>query len=185
MERSSRRRNLTYFSEGAVRKRHDGDVSGQTTLEALDMEPSANETKPPLTCLPCHYTCATCVGPHNNQCSSCLDDARLFNETDTEPKFYCYPNTVVSQINAANWHYRLNIALAAVLLFVTCVSLYLVFSCLIKRWCRNSGHYNSNVAYNKLAVDEKQQSALEIEEEIHKAIKYLSESESEDDDLNL
>ncbi|XP_075979647.1 furin-like protease 1 isoform X2 [Anticarsia gemmatalis] len=180
-ERSSRRRNLTIFSEGAVRKRQDGGVL--TALEALDMEPTANETKAPLTCLPCHYTCATCVGPNNNQCLSCLDDGRLFNETDTEPKYYCYPITVVSKISYADWHYKLNIVLSIVLFVIIAITSYFVLSCAFKRWCCG-GYYHSNVAYNKLAVDDKQQSAMEIEEEIHKALKDCSESES-DDDLNL
>ncbi|KAJ8718542.1 hypothetical protein PYW08_002779 [Mythimna loreyi] len=186
MERSSRRRNLTYYSEGAIMKRQYGDAPKQTALEALDMEPAANESaaKPPLTCLPCHYTCATCVGPHNNQCLSCLDDAQLFNETnETEPKYYCYQNTVVSQIKDANWHYKLNVALVVVLFVVSSACLYFMLSCVAKRYCCG-GYYKPNVVYNKLAVDDKQQSALEVEEEIHKALKDFSESES-DDDLNL
>ncbi|CAH1637274.1 unnamed protein product [Spodoptera littoralis] len=185
MERSSRRRNLTYFSEGTVMKRQDGGAPQHTALEALDMEPASNEsaTKPPLTCLPCHYTCATCVGPHNNQCLSCLDDAQLFNLTDTEPKFYCYPNTVLSKIKDADWHYRLNVALVVVLFVVSSACLYFLLSCVTKRYCCG-GYYKPNIVYNKLAVDDKLQSAAEVEEEIHKALKDYSESESEDD-LNL
>lgn len=167
-----------------MKRQYDG-APKQTALEALDMDTTANETaaKPPLTCLPCHYTCATCVGPHNNQCLSCLDDAQLFNLTDTESKFYCYPKTVMSQISDANWHYRLNVALAVVLFVVSSVCLYVMLSCLVKRYCCG-GYYKPNVVYNKLAVDDKLQSALEVEEEIHKALKDFSDSDS-DDDLNL
>lgn len=185
MERSSRRRNLTYFSEGTVMKRQDSGAPQQTALEALDMEPASNESasKPPLTCLPCHYTCATCVGPHNNQCLSCLDDAQLFNLTDTEPKYYCYPNTVLSKIKDADWHYRVNVALVVVLFVVSSACLYFLLSCVTKRYCCG-GYYKPNIVYKTLAVDDKLQSAVEIEEEIHKALKDYSESESEDD-LNL
>lgn len=182
-ERSSRRRNLTYFSEGVVTKRQDGASSAQTALEALDMEPSANISTTPLTCLLCHYTCATCMGPHHDQCLSCLDDAYLYNDTDTEPKFYCYSNTIVSQLKYANWHYKVNIILSVLLVGIISISLYVVISYFIKKWCCG-GYYHSNMAYNKLAVDDKQQSALEIEEEIHNALKDCSESES-DDDLHL
>lgn len=166
-------------------KRQDGDAPQQSALEALDMEPAANESaaKPPLTCLPCHYTCATCVGPHNNQCLSCLEDAQLYNLTDSEPKYYCYPKTVVSQIKEANWHYRLNVALVVVLFVVSSVGLYFSLSCAARKYCCG-GHYKSNIVYNKLAADDKQQSALEVEQEIHKALKDFSESDS-DDDLNL
>lgn len=163
-------------------KRQYADAPAQTALEALDMEPAANESgaNPPLACLPCHYTCASCVGPHNNQCLSCLDDAQLFNLTDTEPKYYCYQNTVMSQIKDANWHYRLNIALVVVLFVVSSACLYFMLSCVVKRYCFG-GYYKQNVVYNKLAVDDKTQSAMEVEEEIHKALKGDSESESEDD----
>ncbi|KOB67914.1 Furin-like convetase [Operophtera brumata] len=177
-ERSSRRRNLTYFSESAnaVSKREDGDDNKLT--EALDMEHAAAATLTPVTCLPCHNICATCAGPNNNQCLTCLDHAQL-----VLPKFNCSPNSVPSQISDANWHYGFNVALPVILFVVSFISLYCFMSCIFKRYC--GGHYNSKLgAYNKLAVDDQQQSALEVEEEIFKALKDYSESES-DDDLNL
>ncbi|XP_045501156.1 furin-like protease 1 isoform X2 [Colias croceus] len=182
MERSSRRRNLTALEPPALVKRQ-GDVTKPSALEALDMEP-ANSSAPRI-CLPCHYTCATCVGPHNSQCSSCLDDAQLYNKTDVEPKFYCYPNTVLPQISDADWHYKVNIILSIVLVVFGTVTLYVIVTCLQKTFCSN--HYNDNikVAYRELAVDDKLQTALEIEDEIHKAINNGSDSESEDDDLRL
>lgn len=180
-ERSSRRRNLTHFPESVVSKRQDGKF---TAMEALDLEPAGAAIKAPLTCFPCHYTCGTCSGPHNNQCLTCLDDAQLFNLTDIEPKSYCYPNSVLSQISDANWHYRIIVALSVVLFVVIFISLYFLMSCIFKRYCCG-GHFDSNLgAYNKLAADDKQQSAMEVEDEIFKALKDYSESESEDD-LNL
>lgn len=188
-ERSSRRRNFTYLESGgssAVIKRQG--VLKPTASEALDMEPTANYSKSPLICLPCHYTCATCTGPHNSQCSSCLDDAQLFNMTDVEPKFYCYPNTVLPQIDKANWHSKVNLILTISLILVCCVCFCILIICSLKRMgycCGNNYDSNIRIAYNKLAVDDKQQSAIEIEEEITKALnKYSSESESEDD-INL
>lgn len=182
MERSSRRRNLTIFSEGSLSKRQDGSLKS-SALEALDMEPYANSTKDPLICLPCHYTCATCAGPHDSQCVSCLDDAELFNSTDSVLKFYCYPKKVVSQISDVNWHYRLNVVLSLVLFCICFISLYFIISWTLK-WFYGTNNYNSNIAYNKLSSDEKQQSASEVEEEIRLALKDYSEGETEDD-LNL
>ncbi|XP_063627129.1 furin-like protease 1 isoform X2 [Cydia splendana] len=188
-ERSSRRRNLTYFETPQLRKRQGTDAPN--ALEAADMEALDTTAKSPLVCLPCHYTCATCSGPHNSQCLSCLDDARLFNMSDVEPRLYCYPNTVLPQIDNANWHYRLNIALSLALFIICFISLYFLTVCIIKKcgaYCCGS-HYssnlvNSNIAYNKLAVDETQQNEAEIEDEILQAIKYTSDSDSEDN-LNL
>ncbi|XP_063383230.1 furin-like protease 1 isoform X2 [Cydia fagiglandana] len=190
-ERSSRRRNLTYLETPQLRKRQGTDDDAPTALEAADMEALDTTAKSPLVCLPCHYTCATCSGPHNSQCLSCLDDARLFNMSDVEPRLYCYPNTVLPQIDNANWHYRLNIALSLALFIICFISLYFLTVCIIKKcgaYCCGS-HYssnlvNSNIAYNKLAVDETQQNEAEIEDEILQAIKYTSDSDSEDN-LNL
>lgn len=186
MERSSRRRNLTYFSEPVGLDKRDGlNVSKLTATEALDMEPLSDaKRKSPLVCLPCHYTCATCSGPRNSQCLSCLDDAQLFSLSNAETTFYCYPNTAVPQINNAHWHYKLNVVLGVILSAFGLVGLYIFVTFIIKRFgCFSATNYSSNikVAYNKLAVDDKYQSALEIEDEIQKAIKYSTDSESEDD----
>lgn len=177
MERSSRRRNLTYLevnSAPAVMKRQ---FTNPSAVEALDMEPLANNSKTPWICLPCHYTCGTCSGPHNSQCISCLDDAVLVNVTDVELKHYCYPNVVIAQMNN---DYEKTIAILVVSILVFILIVFCVATCILKR--KNS-NYNSNinVAYNKLSTDDKYQSAIEIEEEIHKALKQSSDSESEDD----
>ncbi|XP_045775759.1 furin-like protease 1 isoform X1 [Maniola jurtina] len=192
IERSSRRRNLTFLETGdssVAMKRHSV-VAKPAATEAFDMEPLANHSRTPLFCLPCHYTCATCTGPQNSQCSSCLDDAQLYNSTDFEPKYYCYPKAVLPQIDMAKWHYKMNVNLVvALIILVSFISLYAIV-CVLKRlgFCFSRNNYDSNIKtayeYNKLAVDEKQQSAIEIEEEIHKALnKYSSESESDDDHL--
>lgn len=184
MERSSRRRNLTYLSEGSITKRQGIG----TAIEAADMEPTANPPKSPLICLPCHYTCATCSGPHDSQCVSCSDDAQLMNKTETEPLFYCYPRAILPQLNNADWHYKVNVGLSIILFLICSILLYFLIACIMKRCgvlcCCNNYDSNIKIAYNKLASSEKQQSSLEIEEDIHKALNDTSESES-DDDLNL
>ncbi|CAH0758094.1 unnamed protein product [Diatraea saccharalis] len=188
-ERKSRKRNLTYTEIGgtAIQKMQDFVEPKPTAFEALDLEP-AEQQSTPLVCLQCHYTCATCTGPLNSQCSSCLNDARLVNQSDVELKLYCYPITVLPQIENVYWQYKVNIALSVILFVISFICLYYFLACIFKR-CSNfccGGNYNSNIdiVYNKLAVDEKLQSAVEIEDEIKKALNDTSESETEDD-LNL
>ncbi|XP_045511853.1 furin-like protease 1 isoform X1 [Pieris brassicae] len=182
LERTSRRRNLTILEAGPPVIKRQGD-NKPTASEALDMEPNINYTSP-LICLSCHYTCATCVGPHNSQCSSCLDDAQIVNLTDAEPKFYCYPNIILPQLNDANWQYKVNVILSIVLFVCGLFVCYVLSTCLKKNYGRNNYNDNIKVAYKELAADDKHQSALDIEEEIHKAIIDGSDSES-DDDLRL
>ncbi|CAH4022485.1 unnamed protein product [Pieris brassicae] len=182
LERTSRRRNLTILEAGPPVIKRQGD-NKPTASEALDMEPNINYTSP-LICLSCHYTCATCVGPHNSQCSSCLDDAQIVNLTHVEPKFYCYPNIILPQLNDANWQYKVNVILSIVLFVCGLFVCYVLSTCLKKNYGRNNYNDNIKVAYKELAADDKHQSALDIEEEIHKAIIDGSDSES-DDDLRL
>lgn len=145
----------------------------------------SSSPKLPRICLPCHYTCAACAGPQDSQCQACLEDAQLVNLTDTEQKFYCYPKTLVPQIESANWHYRLNVALSIVLFVICFITLYFLLACLLKqfRYFCCGGNYNSNIdiAYNKLAVSEKHQNEVEIEDEINKALNDSSDSESDED----
>ncbi|XP_031762997.2 furin-like protease 1 isoform X3 [Galleria mellonella] len=191
-ERSSRRRNLTYFFESStgatVMKRQGTDAPKPSAFEALDMEPIVNLETSPSVCLPCHYTCATCSGPHENQCTSCSEDAQIYNLTDVELKVYCYPNTIVPQLNNANWHYRLNVALSIVLFIISFISLYTLIACILRKYgyycCGSYYNSNINIAYDRLSNDDKNQSAIEIEDEIKKALHDYTESESEDD-LNL
>ncbi|XP_047506418.1 furin-like protease 1 isoform X2 [Pieris napi] len=182
LERTSRRRNLTVLEAGPPVIKRQGD-NKPTASEALDMEPNTNYTAP-LICLSCHYTCATCVGPHNSQCSSCLDDAQIVNLTDAEPKFYCYPNIILPQLTDANWQYKVNVILSIVLFVCGLFVCYVLSTCWKKKYGRNNYNNNIKVAYKELAADDKHQSALDVEEEIHKAIIDGSDSES-DDDLRL
>lgn len=189
-QRSSRRRNLTYYSEGllSATKRQSTETVNPAAFEALDMEPQANLAKSPLTCYLCHYSCASCSGPRDDQCLSCSNDAQLFNGSDVEIKIYCYSNSVLSKLSDAHWHSRLNVILSIILFTLSFIFLYFLIAFVIKKcgvYCCGS-HYNSNIniAYNKLADDEKHQSAVEIEDEIKQALNDFSESESEDD-LNL
>ncbi|CAF4826420.1 unnamed protein product [Pieris macdunnoughi] len=182
LERTSRRRNLTVLEAGPPVIKRQGD-NKPTASEALDMEPTTNYTAP-LICLSCHYTCATCVGPHNSQCSSCLDDAQIVNLTDAEPKFYCYPNIILPQLTDANWQYKVNVILSIVLFVCGLFVCYVLSTCWKKKYGRNNYNNNIKVAYKELAADDKHQSALDVEEEIHKAIIDGSDSES-DDDLRL
>lgn len=72
---------------------------------------------------------------------------------------------------------------------ISFITLYFLLACLLKqyRFLCCGGNYNSNldIAYNKLSVSEQDTTALEIEDEIKKALDDSSCSDSEDDDLNL
>ncbi|KAG7300217.1 hypothetical protein JYU34_015779 [Plutella xylostella] len=178
-ERSSRRRNFTYLEVGPKKKRFP-----LSKTEADDME--QGQVKSPLICLPCHYTCAACTGPQNYHCQTCPEDAQLVNQTDTELKLYCYPSAVVPQITEANWHYKMNVFLSIALFVASCISLYCLLTVVFKKFGCCRGKYDSNLMmYHKVAPDDKSISAMEVEDEIHKALGESSDDESEDDDLNL
>ncbi|CAG9116972.1 unnamed protein product [Plutella xylostella] len=178
-ERSSRRRNFTYLEVGPKKKRFP-----LSKTEADDME--QGQVKSPLICLPCHYTCAACTGPQNYHCQTCPEDAQLVNQTDTELKLYCYPSAVVPQITEANWHYKMNVFLSIALFIASCISLYCLLTVVFKKFGCCRGKYDSNLMmYHKVAPDDKSISAMEVEDEIHKALGESSDDESEDDDLNL
>ncbi|KAL4717279.1 hypothetical protein ACJJTC_017166 [Scirpophaga incertulas] len=186
LERSSRKRNLTRLEAVPdFMRRQSLEDPKPTATEALDMEPQGYLS--PLICLQCHYTCATCTGPLNNQCLTCPDDARLVNLTEIESKYYCYPITILPEIENANWHYRLNVALSVILFVVSFISLYFLLAFIFKRCsvlcCGGNYSSNINIAYNKLALDDKIQSAAEVEDEIKKALE--SASDDSDEDLNL
>lgn len=186
--RASRRRNQTYYAEGvnsvgSVMKRQQMRDNKIQNIEAADMEPLVNlEAQTPLICLPCHYTCATCAGPDSHHCTSCPEDATLADDAADPAKHYCYTDTILSQLSSASWHYNLNTAFIIIVFTFSVVILYFLIAYLLKTCCSETA--TMNVAYNKLALDEKQRNALDIQEELEKAVQDTSDSESEDD-LNL
>lgn len=66
-----------------------------------------------MICLHCHYSCLTCRGPADHECLTCNEDAVLTNKTFTEN--YCYPLTIMPQIQDSAWFYRLYITLIVVI----------------------------------------------------------------------
>ncbi|GBP27091.1 Furin [Eumeta japonica] len=149
------RRNLTYTERQAS--------------EADDMEPRV--------CSPCHYSCATCDGPESHQCLSCPKDAVPVNSADDATKLYCYPSPIASQIKKSDWLYRMNVVITS---FILILIIIFAFICCIRKFSSVTNKSDKpNVAYNKLAMDDNQQRAIEVEQEIHDAILGLSDSDNE------
>lgn len=190
-QRASRRRNLTIFSEGSLGKvmKRRAILTNKVQEEADDMEPlKDSESQTPRICLPCHYTCALCTGPGSHHCTSCPEDASLVKDTNDSAKNFCYPISILPQITDANWHYNLYTAISIVLFIVSFIALYCFTAYLFKKCyiCYSYGGKEGskiNVPYNKLPSDEKQQNAIEIQQELSKAMQ--DSSSDSDDDLHL
>merc|ERR1719470_369626 len=59
-------------------------------------------------CLDCYYSCATCSGPNDHECTSCYGDADL-DESSGMGK-YCHNKTLVFKIfSSSRWYYILSI----------------------------------------------------------------------------
>lgn len=67
-------------------------------------------------CIACHYTCKTCVGSNDYQCSSCFPDAILYIQNDNE--FYCYPKILLSDILSGVWYFRTFLVLIIVIILL-------------------------------------------------------------------
>lgn len=56
------------------------------------------------TCSPCHYTCLSCKGSLDSDCTECYNDAELVITSTTE--LYCYPIGIVSEVLSEKWYHR-------------------------------------------------------------------------------
>ncbi|XP_026461499.1 furin-like protease 1 [Ctenocephalides felis] len=72
-----------------------------------------NRNSDMMVCLHCHYSCLTCRGPNDHECSTCNEDAVLTNKTNNEN--FCYPLTIMPQIQDSAWFYRLYVTLIVVI----------------------------------------------------------------------
>jgi len=58
-------------------------------------------------CLACYYSCRTCKGPNDYQCTGCYGDADLQKDND---RGYCHNSGLVSKIvSSSKWYYILSI----------------------------------------------------------------------------
>lgn len=77
-------------------------------------------------CIPCHYTCKTCTGSNDYQCSSCFPDALLYTQNPNE--LYCYPKILVSDVLSGVWYFRTFLVLVFTLLLLTALGLWKMLS---------------------------------------------------------
>lgn len=80
-------------------------------------------------CMPCHYSCQTCSGPMDDECSSCFDDAKIHREaTTTTDKAHCYPSDLMTTLDTSNNARRL---LFAVLVpcVIAIIAMSVIFCC--------------------------------------------------------
>ncbi|XP_044729476.1 furin-like protease 1 [Chrysoperla carnea] len=69
-------------------------------------------------CEECHYSCLTCRGPNDFECTLCHEDSVLTNITATES--YCYPALVAYKIHNTKWFYRTYIIMLIALVIIFC-----------------------------------------------------------------
>nr|CAG4646109.1 EOG090X02T5 [Macrothrix elegans] len=91
-------------------------------------------------CVPCHYSCLTCQGPADSDCTSCYPDSQLKSALSQTPEDgsqqYCYPKDLLTKlIKYERWF--LGIEMALVLNLTVVVSL-LIYLCCFKNGCENN-----------------------------------------------
>lgn len=76
-------------------------------------------------CFQCYYTCKTCTGSNDNQCSSCYIDAEL-QITATGEKFCQNKNLIFKVFSSSRWYYILSIGFLVntILIIVLLVYIY-------------------------------------------------------------
>lgn len=77
-------------------------------------------------CIACHYTCKTCVGSSDYQCSSCFPDALLYTQNPNE--FYCYPKILISDVLSSAWYFRTFLVVTAATLLLAGLGLWKMFT---------------------------------------------------------
>lgn len=82
----------------------------------MEINDSSAEEYEKNVCLPCHYTCETCNGSNDYQCTSCYPDEILINASNDEK--YCFPNAIRTKINAELWYFRVCLLLIVILVII-------------------------------------------------------------------
>lgn len=77
-------------------------------------------------CIACHYTCRTCVGANDYQCSGCFPDASLYEPRNGET--YCYPEMVMSEVVSGKWYFRTFLVTAIALGVLLTMGFFLGFT---------------------------------------------------------
>ncbi|XP_037799515.1 furin-like protease 1 isoform X2 [Penaeus monodon] len=78
----------------------------------------------PPTCRPCHYSCRSCSGPQDYDCSSCWGDAVLY--TAYEGQNYCHPSTLHDAYESLQSWYKFLLGILLCLLILVLILAVLV-----------------------------------------------------------
>ncbi|XP_031837292.1 furin-like protease 1 isoform X1 [Nomia melanderi] len=100
----------------------------------------ADETK--AVCSPCHYSCLTCSGPLDSQCSTCYEDSELSTINDSQ----CVLKDLSWTMQSTVWFYRMSV------LFVINLAVLIVAPpvYLIVNWYSRSKN-SLNYGYSKIS----------------------------------
>ncbi|XP_071450401.1 furin-like protease kpc-1 [Hetaerina americana] len=106
------------------------------------------------TCLPCHYSCKSCSGPNDYECTECFGDAtpshyHISNQT-AAVSYRCIPSDVFQAMVSERWSFWV---LVALLCYSALVSFVLAY--LFCRKCSMGAHLQvEGHVYEKLRVEE-------------------------------
>ncbi|KAG7210498.1 hypothetical protein KM043_012019 [Ampulex compressa] len=108
-------------------------------------------------CATCHYTCLTCSGPSENDCTACHEDAELSRNFGST---HCVLSDLSWSMKSTLWFYRMSMLFALNLAILTTVAVYLATSWCLRR--RHSLMYSySKVSYSNNGVVHKENDGLQ------------------------
>lgn len=92
-------------------------------------------------CSGCHYSCLTCSGPSNTECTSCHEDAEFSSSLDES---VCILRDLTWTMHSTFWFYRMTI------LFSTSVLLFIVIIMYVgvKWYLKNRNSYRYSKVYS-------------------------------------
>ncbi|CAG9759990.1 unnamed protein product [Ceutorhynchus assimilis] len=81
------------------------------------------QTEKSAACAKCHYSCKSCTGSMDYQCTECFPDALIYKASSNEN--YCYSRQVMVEIVSSRWYYRvIFFALGLCVLFLILALIY-------------------------------------------------------------
>lgn len=110
-------------------------------------------------CVPCHYSCLSCSGPSDSECTVCHADSQLHSVTNpgskSKPEFYCHPRDLMNQLTGyERWALGIELALAFNVAIVVALVAYLCCSrssgssCFGTKKDTERGDYRHLISYN-------------------------------------
>ena len=76
-------------------------------------------------CFKCYYSCKTCTGPNDYQCTTCYEDAIL--EEESHAQIYCHNKSLIDQVlHTSRWYYVLSIGFLVNFCIIIVLIIYIV-----------------------------------------------------------